>query len=167
MLMLSRQSDHIDYVQSIYTGHMEASIVVVKFNYTQSKVIPVYSWSSSNTELDVVDAALELSQKVSRFYRYDVINADTLDSDGKPISSFSALFYNQRVSPIVKKTCSPLAGFVLLERWQKQGYLDCSEFGRWDRLQAELKLAFDKREEPSVFVMAFLQGLIFKRYQIT
>lgn len=165
MLMSYRQSDYIDCVQSIYTGYMEAAIVVFKFNYTQSKVIPVHSWSSSNTELDVVDAALELSQKISPA-RYDVINADTLDSDGKPVSSFTPLFYDQPVCPIVKKSCSPLAGYVLLKRWQKQGYLDCSQFGRWDKLQAELKLAFYKREEPSVLAMAFLQGLIFKRYQI-
>ena len=165
MLMLSRQSDHIDYVQSIYTGYMDAAIVIFKFNYTQSKITPVYSWLSSNTEVDVVDAALELSQKISPA-RYDLINADTLDSDGKPVSSFTSLFYGQPICPIVKKTCSPLAGLVLLKRWQKQGHLDCSQFSGWNKLQAELKLAFDRHEEPSVFAMAFFQGLIFKKYAI-
>lgn len=164
----NRSAENKHYVQSIFTDYMDAAIVVFELDFDDSKIIPVLHWVLSKDESDVVQGLLSVSKQMpEKAYRETIINADTLDSSEKPTSSYRDVFYASDVCIYVQDTFTPLTGLTWLKQREQHSQINWSQFSMRERLQVEIERLFAQKEDPSVFVMAFLQGIIYLRHQIS
>ena len=162
-LFAGNSSDSPEYLLSIFTDYADAAIVVFEVNYIQEKVIPCSYWRISDQEPNLVQAVLKIQDEILKDnVIYPLINSDTLDSNSQPTSSFLSLFHMECITPYVRESFTPLVGLMWFRQKEKNGHLDMSRFSVNEKLRAELsRILTHKGEQPSVLVMAFLQGLIY------
>lgn len=76
-----------DYLVSIFTDYADAAIVVFEVNYDKEKIIPYSYWRISEQDHDLVQTTLTMLDEIPEDnVIYPLINSDTLDSKGNPIS---------------------------------------------------------------------------------
>ena len=164
-LFAGHSSDSPEYLLSIFTDYADAAIVVFEVNDVKQKIIPVSYWRISDQESNLVQAVLKIQDEISKdSVIHPLINADTLDSNSQPTSSFLSLLRMEDITPSVKGAFTPLVGLMWMRQEDSSGHLDMSQFSVSEKLRAELsRILTHKGEQPSVLVMAFLQGVVHSR----
>lgn len=164
-------------LQSIFIGELESAIVRVVLSNNVMKLSDI--WRSGVNNYDVIGVVAEDIKAHSDSFESQamIINDDGSGSDGRASSDkkkepknilqqavYQTTVHHGWIYPVAVWGFSPMSAMALFYHFKKGEKVVCESCDQWPKLEAELE-RIHERQSPAV--MAFLQAILYKKYELT